>query len=70
MNLGREMGVAPVDVVQAISGETGLPASVVGTVDIRDRHLFVDVASEHANAIIARLNRTRLKDHKVKLKAA
>jgi ATP-dependent RNA helicase DeaD len=70
MNLGREMGVAPADVVQAISGETGLPASVVGTVDIRDRHLFVDVASEHANAIIARLNRTRLKDHKVKLKVA
>jgi ATP-dependent RNA helicase DeaD len=70
MNLGREMGVAPTDVVQAISGETGLPASVVGTVDTRDRHLFVDVASEHANAIIARLNRTRLKDHKVKLKVA
>jgi ATP-dependent RNA helicase DeaD len=70
MNLGREMGVVPADVVQAISGETGLPASVVGTVDTRDRHLFVDVASEHANAIIARLNRTRLKDHKVKLKVA
>jgi ATP-dependent RNA helicase DeaD len=70
MNLGREMGVAPADVVHAISGETGLPASVVGTVDIRDRHLFVDVASEHANAIVARLNRTRLKDHKVKLKVA
>ena len=70
MNLGREMGVAPADVVQAISGETGLPASVVGTVDTRDRHLFVDVASEHAHAIIARLNRTRLKDHKVKLKVA
>jgi ATP-dependent RNA helicase DeaD len=70
MNLGREMGVAPADVVQAISGETGLPASVVGTIDIRDRHLFVDVASEHANTIIARLNRTRLKDHKLKLKVA
>jgi ATP-dependent RNA helicase DeaD len=70
MNLGREMGVAPVDVVQAISGETGLPASVVGTVDIRDRHLFVDVASEHSNAIIARLNRSRLKNHKVKVKVA
>jgi ATP-dependent RNA helicase DeaD len=70
MNLGREMGVAPADVVHAIAGETGLPASAVGTVDIRNRHLFVDVASEHANAIIARLNRTRLKDHKVKLKVA
>ena len=45
MNIGEEMGVAPGDVVGAILGETGLPAAVVGTVDIRERHLFVDVAA-------------------------
>lgn len=64
------MGVAPGDVVGAILGETGLPAKAVGTVDIRDRHLFVDVASEHANSVIAKLNRTRIKDHKLKVKIA
>jgi len=57
-------------VVGAILGETGLPANVVGTVDIRERHLFVDVASEHANAIISKLNRTRIKNQKVKVKIA
>ena len=35
MNVGAEMGIAPGDVVGAILGETGLPAKVVGTVDIR-----------------------------------
>ncbi len=70
MNIGGEMGVAPGDVVGAILGETGLPAKVVGTVDIRERHLFVDVASEHANGIIAKLNRTRIKNHKLKVKVA
>src|SRR5436190_22265235 len=47
INLGQEMGVGPGDVVGAILGETGLPGKVVGTIDVRERHLFVDVASEH-----------------------
>ena len=54
MNVGAEMGVAPGDIVGAILGETGLPAKVVGTVDVRERHVFIDVASEHANSIISK----------------
>ena len=70
MNLGAVKGIVPIDIVNAIAGETGLPGKVVGTVDVRERHLFVDVATEYANGIIAKLNRTRLKGHKVKVKAA
>jgi ATP-dependent RNA helicase DeaD len=70
INLGEKMGVVPIDIVNAIAGETGLPGKVVGNVDIRERHLFVDVATEHANAILAKLNRTRIKGNKVKVKAA
>jgi len=39
-------------------------------VDIRERHLFVDVDSEQANSIIAKLNRAEIKGHKVKVKTA
>ena len=70
MNLGEAMGVVPIDIVNAIAGETGLPGKVVGNVDIRERHLFVDVVSDHANAILAKLNRTQIKGHKIKVKAA
>jgi ATP-dependent RNA helicase DeaD len=70
MNLGEAVGVVPIDIVNAIAGETGLPGKVVGNVDIRERHLFVDVVSDHANAILAKLNRTQIKGHKVKVKAA
>jgi ATP-dependent RNA helicase DeaD len=70
MNIGSEMGVVTGDVVGAVLGETGLPANIVGLVDIRERHLFFDVASEHVPVIIAKLNRTRIKDHKVKVKRA
>ena len=70
MNLGETQGVKPIDIVNAVAGETGLPGKVVGTVDVRERHLFVDVASEHANGIIAKLNRAQIKGHKVKVKLA
>lgn len=69
VNIGAEMGIVPTDIVRVISGETGLPASVVGAVDLRDRHLFVDVASEHAHAIIAKLNRAQIRGRKIKAKA-
>ena len=70
MNVGSEMGIAPRDIVGAIMGETGLPPGAVGAIDIRERHLFADVASEHANSIIAKLNRARIKEHRVKVKMA
>jgi ATP-dependent RNA helicase DeaD len=70
MNLGEAMDVQPIDIVNAVAGETGLPGKVVGTVDVRERHLFVDVAAEHANGIIAKLNRAQIKGHKVKVKVA
>jgi len=70
MNLGEAMDVKPIDIVNAVAGETGLPGKVVGTVDVRERHLFLDVAAEHANGIIAKLNRAEIKGHKVKVKVA
>ena len=70
MNLGEVQEIKPIDIVNAVAGETGLPGKVVGTVDVRERHLFMDVETEHANAIIAKLNRTQIKGHKVKVKVA
>ena len=70
LGIGEEHGVKPIDIVNAVAGETGLPGKVVGTVDVREKHLFVDVAEEHANGIIAKLNRAQIKGHKIKAKVA
>jgi ATP-dependent RNA helicase DeaD len=70
INVGEEMGVTAKDVVTTILGATGLPPKTVGTVDIRARHMFVDVASESANSIISKLNRAEIKNRKVKVKIA
>ena len=70
VNAGTEMGISEADIVGTILGETGLPRQVVGAVDIRERHLFVDVASEHANSIISKLNRAQIKGRGAKAKVA
>ena len=70
MNVGLEMGVSAEEIVAAILGQTGLPRQTVGQVDLRERHLFVNVASEHAPGIIAKLNRTQIKGRKAKVKVA
>jgi ATP-dependent RNA helicase DeaD len=70
VNAGAEMGIAEGDIVGTILGETGLPRNAVGAVDIRERHLFVDVAAEHANSIISKLNRAQIKGRKAKAKVA
>lgn len=70
MNLGATAGLAPADYVNAIMGETGLPAKVIGKVDLRDRHAFVEVAAEHANAVISKLNRAGIAGRRVKVKVA
>jgi ATP-dependent RNA helicase DeaD len=70
LNIGQEMGVTPAEVVNAVMGETGLPARVIGTVDIRDRHLFMNVSDEHAKSIIAKLNRAQIRGRKIKAKVA
>ena len=70
MNVGEEQGIVPIDVVNAVAGETGLPGKVVGTIDVRERHLFADVSSEYASSIIEKLNRSELKGHKLKVKLA
>ena len=70
MNIGSEMGITASDVTRAILGETGIPKQSIGYIDLRERHLFVDVAADQANGIISKLNRTQVKNHKVKVKVA
>jgi ATP-dependent RNA helicase DeaD len=70
VGLGSEQQMTPIDFVNAVAGETGLPGKVVGLIDVRERHSFMDVDTEHVNAIVSKLNRAQIKGIKVKVKAA
>lgn len=68
IGIGAENGVSAGDLIQKIQGETGLPVAAVGSVDLRERHTFVDVDAAHANAIVSKLNRSRMGDKRLKVK--
>jgi ATP-dependent RNA helicase DeaD len=70
MNVGAEMGISEGDIIEAILGATGLPRETIGKVDVRERHVFIDVASERAQGIVAKLNRSQIKGRKAKVKLA
>ncbi len=70
VNIGAEAGMNARSLGQVIAGETGLPGTSVGAIDVRDRYSFVDVSAEHANAIIAKLNRSRVLGRRLKVKTA
>jgi len=70
ISAGEENGIDIPDIVALIQGETGLPAEIIGRVDIRERHTFVEVATEHAAGIVAKLKRAPLAGIRLKAKVA
>jgi ATP-dependent RNA helicase DeaD len=65
-NVGRQQLVTPADLVGKIAGVTRLPASIVGAIDIHEDHTHVDVASEHAELVVAKLAGIRIKNQSLK----
>jgi ATP-dependent RNA helicase DeaD len=65
-NVGRKELVTPADLVGKIAGVTRLPASIVGAIDIHQRHALVDVASEHAELVIGKLAGIRVRGQALK----
>ncbi|GAA5526394.1 DEAD/DEAH box helicase [Herpetosiphon gulosus] len=65
VDIGREQGVRPADIVGAIANESGLPGRAIGAIDIFDNFTFVDVPDEAANRVLAALGRTQIRGVKI-----
>jgi ATP-dependent RNA helicase DeaD len=65
-NVGRAQLVTPADLVGKIAGVTRLPAQIVGAIDIHEEHTNVDVATEHAATVVAKLAGIRVKNQSLK----
>lgn len=61
LNVGRKQLVTPADIVGKIAGVTRLPASVVGAVDVHQRHTLADVSAKDAAFIVKKLTGIRVK---------
>ena len=67
LNAGRKHLVTTAEIVGKVTGVTRLPASIIGAIDIHQRHALVDVAAEHADMVIDKLTGIRLRGHALKV---
>jgi ATP-dependent RNA helicase DeaD len=65
INVGREDGVRPADIVGAIANEAEIPGRSIGAIEIYDRFTLVDVPSNHTERVLKALKRTMIRNHKI-----
>ena len=65
---GRRAGIRPADLVGAITGEVGVPARVLGAIEIAENFSLVDVPEELADEIIAGMKTASLRGQKVTIR--
>lgn len=65
---GREAGIRPGDLVGAIAGEAGIPAKLLGAIEISERFSLVEVPEDMADDIIAAMKKANLRGQKVTIR--
>jgi ATP-dependent RNA helicase DeaD len=67
LNVGREHGIQPRDVVYTIASEAGIPGRAIGAIEIRQKQTYVDVKEVHADRVISQMERGMMRGQKVTL---
>ena len=70
LGVGRDHEVQPGDVLGVIVGTTKLPKETVGVIRLQPKQAFVDVAEEHAELVLSKLNGIQFKGRKLWCKRA
>jgi ATP-dependent RNA helicase DeaD len=65
IDVGREDGIRPADIVGAIANEAGIDARAVGSIEIADRFSIVEVPDDSADDIIGALRSTTIRGRRV-----
>jgi ATP-dependent RNA helicase DeaD len=70
IDMGREDGLRPADMVGAIAGEAGIPGSAIGAIDLYDRFCFVEVPQAVAEQVLKALSTAMVRGRRVKATVA
>lgn len=61
INLGKNQGIRPGDILGAIAGECDIPGTDIGAIEILDNYSFFNAKAEHLDAIIGRMEDAQIK---------
>ena len=70
INVGKNHNVKPGDVLGAIAGESGMPGSLVGSIDMYDRYTFVEVPEDCAEEVLEAMKNSRIKGKNIHMEMA
>jgi hypothetical protein len=68
LSIGKDAGVTAGQVREAILGETGVPESFIGKVDLQAKHTTVEIPADKANAVMSKMKRANIAGKRVKAK--
>ena len=70
LDVGREEGVRPGDIVGAIANEANIPGSAIGAIEIHDHYSMVDVPSKQVPNVLLAMKNTSIRNHKINISIA
>lgn len=70
VNVGKNQGIKPGDILGAIAGESGIPGRMVGSIDMFDKYTFVEVPREHADVVLQAMKDVKIKGKNVHMEKA
>jgi ATP-dependent RNA helicase DeaD len=65
IDVGRDDGVRPGDIVGAIANEAGIPGRAIGAIELFERFSFVEVPSNQSEKVLRALKRTTVRGRKI-----
>jgi ATP-dependent RNA helicase DeaD len=70
MNVGKEDGIRPGDIVGSIANEAGISGKDIGPIDIRDNISYVTIPARYADLVIEKTARAKFRGRNVNLQIA
>lgn len=70
VNIGKNQGVTPGDILGAVAGEAGIPGRVVGSIDMYDGYTFVDVPRRYSEQVLLAMEHAKIKGKNVRIERA
>lgn len=70
INIGKNVGIKPGDILGAIAGESGIPGRMVGSIEMYDKYTFVEVPREQADLVLKAMKNAKIKGKSVHMEKA
>ena len=70
INIGKNQGIRPGDILGAIAGEYGMPGKMIGSIDMYDKYTFVEVPREQADIVLQAMKDVKIKGKNIHMEKA